>query len=101
MKSIMLLRPLRFLGLLALLAAAPGLAWGHVGQSRPSNLYLAQSGAISKSEAAEMARARYGGRVLKVDEVNNGGRVVYRVRLLLEGGRIKTVNIDGNSGNFV
>lgn len=101
MKSIMLLKPLHLLILLVLLAATPILAWANSALFRQPEVRLAQAGAISKSEAAELARARYGGRVLKVDEVSNGGRVVYRVRLLLDGGRIKTVNIDGNSGNIV
>lgn len=101
MKSKMLLKPLHLLALLAVLAVTPNLVWAHNGSIGTPELRLAQAGAISKSEAAELARARYGGRVLKVDEVSNGGRVVYRVRLLLDGGRIKTVNIDGNSGNVV
>jgi hypothetical protein len=40
--------------------------------------------------AAEAARRRYGGRVLAVGRV--GDR--YRVRLLLDGGRVVTVEID-------
>jgi hypothetical protein len=51
-----------------------------------------RSGATDEgaSQAAERARQRYGGRVLAVGRV--GDR--YRVRLLLDGGRVITVEIE-------
>lgn len=55
--------------------------------------------AASKSAAAETARSRHGGKVLKVEESSDGGRKVYRVKLLLDGGRIKIVTIAGGDGN--
>lgn len=54
--------------------------------------------AASKSAAAEQARAQYGGKVLKVDETTDGGRTVYRVKLLLDGGRIKIVTVSASNG---
>lgn len=54
--------------------------------------------AVDKSMAAELARQAYGGKVLSVDEIKEDGQTVYRVKLLLEGGRIKIVTVDGNSG---
>lgn len=60
--------------------------------------YVMLAAATSKSAAAEKARAMYGGKVLKVEEVSNGSGKVYRVKLLLEGGRIKIVTIDASNG---
>lgn len=57
--------------------------------------------AVGKSQAAESARQAFGGKVLSVDELKEGGRVLYRVKLLLDGGRIKIVTVDGDSGQVV
>ena len=43
---------------------------------------------LSKSQAAAIATSRHGGKVLKVESTDTKGN--YRVRLLLESGRIKT-----------
>jgi uncharacterized membrane protein YkoI len=55
------------------------------------------SAASSKSEAAEQARAQFGGKVLSVETITDDlmGKV-YRVKLLLKGGRIKIVLIEAN-----
>ncbi len=66
-------------------------------QAAPSagHIYIS---AVDKSMAAELARQAYGGKVLSVDEIKEGGQTIYRVKLLLEGGRIKIVTVDGNNG---
>lgn len=46
---------------------------------------------LTPQQAAAKARAKHGGKVLKVTR-NNGG---YLVRLLLESGRVVTVRIEG------
>lgn len=63
--------------------------------------HLALLAAVGKSQAAESARQAYGGKVLSVDEIKDGGRTLYRVKLLLDGGRIKIVTVDGDSGQVV
>lgn len=63
--------------------------------------HLASLAAVGKSQAAESARQAYGGKVLSVDEIKDGGRTLYRVKLLLDGGRIKIVTVDGDSGQVV
>ena len=65
--------------LLALAAAPCGAAPAHA--APPA---LAQSGDIGPAGAAAAARA--------------DGRTVYRVKLLLPGGRVRTVTVDGASG---
>lgn len=50
------------------------------------------NGGISSGQAASIARGAYGGRVVSVQPGGDGG---YKVRLLLDGGRVKTVRVDG------
>lgn len=59
-------------------------------------LRLKQGRASSESEAARIAQQRYGGKVLSVQSRRTDNGVVYRVKLLLEDGRVKTVTIRGN-----
>lgn len=60
---------------------------------------LAQA-SISQGQAAELAKSRYGGKVLSVAKSNNGGRITYRVKLLLDSGRVIIVSVDGQSGQI-
>lgn len=48
-----------------------------------------------KSQAAAQAQSRYGGKVLSVSTSKRDGRTVYKVKLLLDSGRIKIVSING------
>ncbi len=54
-----------------------------------------------KAAAAEAARAAFGGKVLKVEEITKDNKALYRVKLLLKGGRIKYVTVDASSGKLV
>ncbi len=45
------------------------------------------------SSAAAQAQARYGGKVLNVSKSKSNGRTVFKVKLLLDSGRIKIVTI--------
>jgi uncharacterized membrane protein YkoI len=54
---------------------------------------------ISRDRAAEIARSRTGGRVLRVD-LHDGGRPWYRVRVLIDGERVRTVAVDARSGRL-
>lgn len=54
-----------------------------------------QQQASSAAEAAKIAKRRYGGKILKVDTVKTGDGIRYRVKLLQESGRVKTVVIKG------
>ncbi len=48
-----------------------------------------------KTDAAAQAQAQYGGKVLSVSELSNSGQTYYKVKLLLDSGRIKIVKIKG------
>ena len=50
------------------------------------------------ADAARQAARMTGGRVLDVRTSNQGGRIVYEVKVLLDDGRVRVVRIDGVSG---
>lgn len=80
----------------------PGLSWAQAKSPRnPLMQYAQGESRADKSRAADIARAAHGGKVLSVDEVNSDGRTVYRVKLLLDGGRIKIVTVDAGSGRVI
>lgn len=56
-------------------------------------LLLAQA-ASNKAEAAQIAKSRYGGKVLSVRKAGNG----WQVKLLLDDGRVKMVYVEGSGG---
>lgn len=76
------------------LAAAPVYGGGH--KHRSLRTQLAQS-EISADQAASIARRATGGRVLKVKR--KGG--VYHVRVLLDGERVRKVNVDARTGRVL
>ena len=60
---------------------------------------LASSG-ISLDQAVQMAQARFNARVVRADTANEGGRVVYRLRLLSVDGRVFSVRVDAQTGQI-
>lgn len=56
---------------------------------------MQDSQASSSSEAARIAQDRFGGQVLKVKAQGEGKTRKYKVRLLLDDGRVKEVTIQG------
>jgi hypothetical protein len=53
---------------------------------------------VSAAQAGSLAAKRTGGKVLKVSEEERNGRRVYRVKVLLPEGRVKTLFIDSKTG---
>ena len=47
----------------------------------------------AKSQAAARAKARYGGKVLSVKRISSEGKPTFRVKLLLDNGKVKVVKI--------
>ena len=68
------------------------------GPAVPPALRLA--GDIGPAQAAAAARAATGGKVLAVHAARIDGRAVYRVKLLLPGGRVRTITVDAESGQI-
>lgn len=54
-----------------------------------------------KSLAADIATKQYGGKVLKVDKINRKNKAAYRVKLLLDSGKIKIVTVDAIEGKVI
>lgn len=61
-----------------------------------ASLPLTTEGAV-----VQAAECLYGGRVVKVERSGSGTRWVYRLRILLEGGRVRSVDFDPASGEPV
>lgn len=54
--------------------------------------------ALTSSDAARLVERKTGGKVLAVSEEERGGKRVYRIKVLLPEGRIRTLFIDRDSG---
>ena len=74
--------------------------------ARPARLFVAQASVnqsqarlISADQAAAIARRSTGGRVLSVN-LRGGKRPVYKVKILLNSERVRTVTIDARNGNI-
>lgn len=70
-------------------ATAPVLAGGHGNNSGQSEQ---TSSGMSAEQAASLVQRAYGGRIVSVKATGGG----YSVRVLLDGGRVKTVLVDAN-----
>lgn len=64
------------------------------GRERP-----ASSPRLDSIGAARTVERATGGRVLSVDQVERGGRLDYRVKVLLREGRVKTMTVNGQTGS--
>lgn len=98
----MTVRPTHIALLLAALIAstAPAAARENTTHARTPAM-LAQAGDIGPAGAAAAARRATGGTVLGVQGGQSGGRVIYRVKVLLPGGRVRTLSVDGASGQVL
>jgi uncharacterized membrane protein YkoI len=54
--------------------------------------------AMSLEEAADQVRGAYGGQVIAASPARAGGREGYRIRVILDDGRVITVFVDAESG---
>ena len=60
-------------------------------------LIAAQSDGPTLSEAVEMVRRQYQGRIVSAVTKTSGGREVHHIKVLTEDGKVKTVKIPGRS----
>ncbi|MBB3063356.1 PepSY domain-containing protein [Microbulbifer rhizosphaerae] len=107
MKSVSVaLRPTSVvLALLLSLSAAPLHAELHVELIDGSVRYQAeflrvQSNSISRDQAAEIVKRRYGGKILAISEVQKGGRSLYRIKGLSDKSQVYVVYVDKQSGRI-
>ena len=75
--------------------AGPAVTWG--AEKAPAAKRLDTGHLMTPESAAGVARRETGGRVLSVTPLD-GGHQGYRIRLLLDGGRVTTVLVDPRGG---
>lgn len=59
------------------------------------------SATVSESSAVAAALRAVKGRVLSVQLIESRGPPVYRVKILTENGRVRTVHVDGHTGEVI
>lgn len=62
---------------------------------------IVQRGPVSLEQATAMAASRFQGRVVRAETKMRGGRREHEIRILGEDGRVRTVRIDAQSGQFL
>ena len=82
-------------GLLAWAALAPAQARR---DERAPRGEASQRDGISLDEAVARVRQDTGGRVLAAETRSDGGRTIYRIKVLLPNGSVRVVNVDAQSG---
>lgn len=91
--------PSRFALLMAVTLLAPvALASPPRGMGPPAMHGAPRAGGISLDEAVARVEQRFHARAVKAREHREGGRVVYRIRLLSEDGRVFEVSVDAATG---
>ena len=65
-----------------------------------ASMSVAQQRDIGASAAAAAASAASGGQVLDVKRHSSAAGVMYRVKVLLPGGRVRSMSVDGQSGQI-
>lgn len=67
-----------------------------------SPLLLAQAApSVSADQAAALVRAQSGGRILDLRLENRARPPVYRVKVLLDGGRVRVYRVDASTGKIL
>lgn len=99
--------PLRRVPTVALVIMTAALTMGITGADAEARaagaaLHLAQSPpAVSADEAAAVVRAASGGRILDVRLTGDSKRPIYRVKVLLDGGRVRVYHVDASNGRLL
>lgn len=76
----------------------PGLASNAWAQSYDYNITVAESEGVSLDQAVAQVQAETGGRVLAAEVTSIDGRTTYRIKVLLQSGRVKIYYVDAVSG---
>lgn len=67
-------------------------------ERRPRYERESDSVRISLDQAVNMAESRYRAKAVKAQSVNSGDRLVYQIRLLSSDGKVRTVQVDAQTG---
>ncbi|MGF1614825.1 MAG: PepSY domain-containing protein [Gammaproteobacteria bacterium] len=69
--------------------------------SEPQLLFAQQSRFVDGDTAAALVRSATGGRVLGIRSSTSSGRNVYQVKVLVEGGHVRIVRVDAQTGQLL
>ena len=90
---------MKFAALMVAISVPVLATWMLPAHATPQQWALAQAqDDIGADKATAIARDVTGGRVLGVRRLDDGGHVVYEIKVLLEGGLVRTLQVDGGSG---
>ena len=64
-------------------------------QSERQEIRIVQSDGLTLSEAVEQVRRQYNGRIVSAETRRSGNREVHHIKVLMDGGKVKTVKING------
>jgi uncharacterized membrane protein YkoI len=67
----------------------------------PAPTLLAQAGAVSLDQAVAQVQRRVGGRVLSAETRMEDGVPVHHVRVLTSSQRVRTIRVDGRTGEWL
>lgn len=72
-----------------------------VAPTNAASLQLAQAnGNISLERAIQMVRERSNGQVLRAETRRDKGKAVHKIRVLTEGGKVRTWHVDAETGRI-
>jgi uncharacterized membrane protein YkoI len=57
------------------------------------------SAAMSREQAVRMVKQQTDGRILSVDTVRRGDRIIYRIKVLTPEGHVRVIKVDGGRVN--
>lgn len=92
------------LALALLLAAAPSSAGPEDWLGNAIDLLEQRPGSspvLSINDAASRAQNRFGGQVISISPAEQDGRRGYRVKILLDSGRVKTLFVESRTGDVI
>lgn len=61
---------------------------------------IALAGAVNERQATQSAKSKYQATVLAVKSINAAGQQYFKIKLLLDNGRIKTVYVNSDNGKI-
>lgn len=68
---------------------------------QPQLLFAQQARFVDRDTAAALVRSTTGGRVLGIRSSTSNGRNVYEVKVLVEGGHVRIVRVDTQTGQLL
>ncbi len=79
-------------------AAAPAINGGLIIAQRASN---SPAPSLAKEKAVRIAKKRHPGKVLSADQIKSKGPAVFRIKVLTKRGVVRTVHVDGHTGEVL